>query len=56
MDEKKFQRKLEFYQRADEAHRFAEETRDPAEKVDFFAVERRWLSLARGADEKSDRS
>jgi hypothetical protein len=51
--EEKFQQRLEFRQRAAEAHRIAQEARDPAEKVDIFAVERRWLSLARGADEKS---
>jgi len=49
----KFQQKLEFRQRAAEAHRIAEKMRDPAEKVDVIAVELRWLSLASGADEKS---
>jgi hypothetical protein len=45
----------EYYRRAAEARRLAKETCDPAEKVDLFAVERRWLSFARSPSEESKR-
>jgi hypothetical protein len=37
----------ECYLRAAEARRIAEAATDPLTKVDFFALERRWLALAR---------
>jgi len=46
----KEQRRLECFRRAAEAHRLAQKTRDPAEKVDLFDVERGWRSLARAID------
>jgi hypothetical protein len=46
------QQRLECYKRAAEAHRLAKAARDPAEKVDLFAVERGWLSLARGTGDE----
>jgi hypothetical protein len=36
----------ECYQHALENRRWADESRDPGSKQDFFAVERRWLQLA----------
>jgi hypothetical protein len=36
----------ECYRRAQEARRFVDTARTPAEKTDFVEVERRWLSLA----------
>jgi len=37
----------ECYLRAAEARRIAEGATDPNTRADFFALERRWLSLAR---------
>jgi hypothetical protein len=36
----------EYYKRAAEARRLAKDAADPEVKVDLFAVEQRWLSLA----------
>ena len=44
----------EYYKRAAEARRLARETSDPAEKVDLFEVEQRWLSLARDPADHED--
>jgi hypothetical protein len=38
---------LEFYRRAAEARRMADAATNPLAKVDFLAIEKRWLSLAR---------
>jgi hypothetical protein len=51
---KKNQRKAEYYKQAAQARRLAKVTSDPAEKVDFFEVERGWLSLARDATDEED--
>jgi hypothetical protein len=46
------QDKSEFLARAAEAHRFARESRDAAEKADLLSVERRWRSLGGTSDEE----
>jgi hypothetical protein len=46
------QDKSEFLERAAEAHRFADEARDPAEKTDLLSVERRWRSLGSTSKEE----
>jgi hypothetical protein len=43
----KSHQQAEYYKRAAEARRLARETSDPEVKVDLFAVEQRWLTLAR---------
>jgi hypothetical protein len=40
----------ECYLRAAEARRIAKAATDPHTKADFFALEQRWLSLARNYD------
>ena len=50
----KSQQQAEYYKRAAEARRLAKETSDPAEKVDLFDVEQRWLSLARDTPDEED--
>jgi hypothetical protein len=50
----KTQQQAEYYKRAAEARRLARETSDPAEKVDLFEVEQRWLLLARDAAAEED--
>jgi hypothetical protein len=44
----------ECYKRAAEARRLAKDSADPQDKVDLFAVERGWLSLARDAADQED--
>jgi hypothetical protein len=50
----KSQQQAEYYKRAAEARRLAREAADPAEKVDLFEVEQRWLSLARDTGGEED--
>jgi hypothetical protein len=50
--ESKADANAEYYRRASEARRMAETAADPIERADFFAIEQRWLSLAR--DHASD--
>jgi hypothetical protein len=51
----KREQEAEYYKRAAEARRLAKGTSDPAEKVDLFEVEQRWLSLARDPADEEDR-
>jgi hypothetical protein len=46
----------EFYRRAAEARRMADRATNPLAKVDFLAIEQRWLSLARTYEAESVRA